>query len=149
MRLIRCRKCGTTVTTDESLLENMIEQMNDCNENARNHKDRSARNSYIQQASQISKFISQIQHRTTELERRKIIKEYKLSGLSRYLKENNIMTQEEINEIYDIEEKKALIKNKNDEDDIKKLFGSYRNSMVNRTNRDSTANIAINNMAKK
>lgn len=146
MKLVKCRKCGTAVMTDDTLLETMVDEMNECNRLSRTTKDPSKRNSYLQQASQLKKMVTQIQHRTTEMETRKYSNLTTLARLKAFVVENNLMTWDQINEIEDKAIAESKLKDKKDSEDLEKIYGSYRNSMVNRTNKDTTARQAFKNI---
>ncbi len=141
MRLIKCRKCGTSVATDNTVLESLIGQMNSCSSAARKCKP-SQRNSYAQQAAQLGKLITQIQHRETMLEQRRS-ESLNLKMLKGYLIENKLMSYEQLDEV----ERKANLENQKkieqDEKAIQKLYGEAQNVTINRSNKDDTANNAF------
>lgn len=145
MKLVKCRKCGTAVMTDDSLLENMVEEMNECNRKAI-RSDSAERHMYVQQASQLKKMIVQIQHRTTEMETRKNSNVTFLANLKTHVVQNGLMTWEQLDEIEDKARKDAALKDKKDSEAIEEIYGSYRNSMINRTNKDNTAKQAFKNI---
>ncbi|MBE6067967.1 MAG: hypothetical protein E7211_09790 [Clostridium lundense] len=146
MRLVKCRKCGTPIMLDNVIEENMFLAMQECNEKARKVRNVALKNSYIQEASQIKKMITQIQHRTTQMEERKNTVLCELSELVHYLRFNKIITDEKLNELRAIAREKAEIANKNDEDTIKKIYGDFESILTNRSKKDPTSYKAIKNL---
>lgn len=146
MKLVKCRKCGTAIMTDDSLLENMVEEMNECNRLSRKAKTVQQRNAYLQQASQLKKMITQIQHRTTEMETRSRSGRILIGKLKQYVLENNLMTTDQIEKFEKDAALEVAIGNKKDGEVIESVYGSYHNSMANRTNKDTTARTALKGM---
>lgn len=143
MRLMKCKKCGTPMMLDTYAVENMYCAMQECNEKARKAKNPSLRNSYVQEASQIRKMISQTIHRTTQIEERKNTFLCELSEIVHYINENNLISHEKLNELRKIAREKASIKNKEDENQIKKIYGEFESALTNRSKKDPTAHKAI------
>ena len=142
MKLIRCKKCGTVVSSSDTYLEQMILAMNECNRKALTGP-KYDRNSYVQQAIQIRKMITHVQHLTYTMEERKATVLSELSEIVHYLRVNNLITDEKLNELRDIARHRAALKNKQEEEAIDKLYGNFENLFVNRTRSDTTANKAI------
>ena len=142
MKLVKCRKCGTAVMTDDTLLESMIGTMNELNKLA--IKDKSNRPAYQQQVKQLTKMINQVMHRTSAIEMRKCLQSEKLSVLIHYLFENNLITMEKLDEIEIIAKERVKKKNAEDEAAIEALYGAYKSDFTfNKTKSDPTANRAI------
>lgn len=143
MRLVKCKKCGTPIMMDSYIMEQMFIAMQECNEKARQIKDNIIKMSYLQEATQINKMIVQVQHRTTQIEERKTRINCEMSEIVHYIRENNLVSEEKLNELRIIARKKAEIKNKEDEKIIKQIYGEFENIMVNRTKRDTTSKMAL------
>ena len=57
MKLIKCKKCGTPMASNDLMIQRLLDGMEEANKNAlkaNNHKQRTA---YIQQASQYKQLI--------------------------------------------------------------------------------------------
>lgn len=146
MRLVKCKKCGTPIMMDSYIVEQMFIAMQECNEKARKSKNNIDKMSYLQEAKQISRMITQIQHRTTQIEERKNTVLCQLSELVHYITENNIISNEKLYELKDKGREKGEIKNKADTKVIKSMYGEFENLMTNRSVRDTTANKAFKNV---
>jgi hypothetical protein len=131
---------------DTSIAEDMNLAIEECNEKARRAKSTAIRNSYIQEASQIKKMLTQIQHRTTMLEERKVGVQNELSILVHYCLENNLITCEKLQELRDLARQRAQINNAKDEEVIKKIYGDFESVITNRSKKDPTAYKAIRNI---
>ena len=142
MRLVKCKKCGSTVMTDSTLLENMYEAMKECNEKARKAKHE-LRQSYIQEASQIKKMIGQIQHRTAQMEERNNTITCEYAEVIHYLRFNSLITDEKLDELRAAARGKAEFKNTEDEKEIQKVYGNFESMLTNRTKKDPTAKEAL------
>ena len=150
MRLVKCRKCGATVITDSTLLESMIDAMNDLNEKALRAKRGADKQAYIQQVSQLKKMIAQVQHRTAQLEVRRTTVMAELAELVHYVMSKGLLTYEELDEIRAVGRKKAEQKNKEDERVINEVYGEFKsNTTFNRSKADPTATNGIHNVTKE
>lgn len=146
MRLVKCKKCGTPIMMDSYIVEQMFIAMQECNEKARKSKNNIDKMSYLQEAKQISKMITQIQHRTTQIEERKTTYLCQLSALVHYIRENNLISDDVLSEIKDTAREQARIKNEADTKVIKRIYGEFENTMTNRSVKDTTANKALKNV---
>lgn len=142
MRLIKCRNCGTTIGMDEGILETMYQQLMYLNKKSINSKG-NYRNIFIQQSAQLSKMINQIQHHTTEIEKRKETVSMQYGMLVKHIIAKKLMTLEEIKRLEEITEIKSEVKNKHDIAKIKKIYGDFENDMANNTKSDPTSDQAI------
>lgn len=141
MRVLHCKKCGVMVGTDEAVIERMLDEVRAERNLAR--KDRKNAPIHLQNAKQMQGMITQIQSRYGDLERRKTICSEKYYVLKEYLLENNIVSKQEIREVEDMAEQRAVRKNMKDEQEIQKLLKSYDNYTGNKTKADPTADRAI------
>lgn len=141
MRLIKCRKCGATICTDEAFQERMLDAIAECHKQAR--KDRKNANSYLQQAAVYKKILTQYLHITAsyDTELRKKINEQ--SVLVAYLLQNGLISQEKLNELNDIARKRVEERNRKDEKELERLYGSTQNPLFNNTKADPTARAAL------
>lgn len=146
MRLVKCRKCGTPIMMDSYFVENMFEAMQEINEKARKTKNDTLRLTYLQQAKQIQKMITQVQHRNTQMEERKTMVTCEMSEIVNYIRKNNLVSDEKLDELRKIARERAKIKNAEEEKIIKNIYGEFENMMVNRTKKDTTANKALRHL---
>ena len=70
---------------------------------------------------------------------------YENTEIVHYLLENNLITQEKLNELMAIARKKAEIRNAEDQANIDRIYGTYKSQYIpaNNTRADPTANKAI------
>lgn len=142
MRIIKCRKCGTMISSSDTFLEQMVLSMNECNQKAIKAKP-SDKVPYIQQASQIKKMITQVLHLTAQIEQRKIAATCEISEIVHYLRSNKLITDLKLDELRAIARKKSEIRNNQEESDIARIYGVFENTFVNKTKSDPTANKVV------
>ena len=138
MKLIKCKKCGTPMASNDLMIQRLLDGMEEANKNALKTKNGAHRNAYVQQASQYKQLIKSITHATTQLEERKTQERAELKELVRYLMDNNIMTSEEIALIQDSARKKVAIVVKEERQKISKLYQDGYNELSNKSKSDIT-----------
>ena len=57
MRLIRCRKCGAALVTEDALIERMNDTIHELNEKARHSKNGKVAKSYLAEAASVTKMM--------------------------------------------------------------------------------------------
>lgn len=136
MRLIKCRKCGATIATDETFIQRMLDDVNILSDKAR--KDRKNSSSYLQQAAAIRKIMQQYLHRTAQIdeESRRLRLEHK--ALVHYVLDNGLISQAKLQEIDDLARKEFAEKQLEDQKVIERLYGDFENIAINRTKSDPT-----------
>ena len=144
MRLIKCRKCGATIATDEAFVQRMLDAINELNSMAR--KDRKNMVTYQQEASAIKKIMTQYLHTTANIESDYRMKLHELSVLTHYLVDNGIMDFEKIDELRDIARARCKEADKRDQEKVQELYGGFENIMMNRAKKDPTQKAAIRNI---
>ena len=136
MKLIKCRKCGATISTDETFVQRMLDDINALSEKAR--KDRKNAGSYLQQASAIKKIMNQYLHATANRDsfNRRLTNE--LSVLVAYIRENKLISDEKLAELTNTARQRAAEKEKADEEKVSELYRGFENISINRTRIDPT-----------
>jgi len=147
LRLIRCRKCGTAISSFDNYFEQMILAMGELNQKALKCHG-SDRNLYLQQIAQLKSMIKQVQHLSGQIEERKTTVLCELSEIVHFLRENVVIADSTLSYLKEIGRKKAKIKNQQDEAKINAIYGDFENIFTNKTKRDETANRAIGATAK-
>lgn len=144
MRLIKCRKCGATIATDETFIQRMLDDINILSSKAR--KDRKNSNSYLQQAAAIRKIMQQYLHRTAQIdeESRRLRIEHK--SLVHYVLNSGLVSQAKLQELDDIARKEFEEKQRGDQEVINRLYGDFENITINRTKADPTAKVGERNI---
>ena len=71
MKLIRCRKCGAALVTEDALIERMNDTIHELNEKARHSKNGKIAKSYLAEAASVTKMMKGILHNTAQMEARK------------------------------------------------------------------------------
>lgn len=137
MRLIKCRKCGATIATDETFIQRMLDDINILSDKAR--RDRKNDKSYLQQAAAIRKIMQQYLHLTAQMDenRRRLLHEHKV--LVRYVLDNGIVSEEKLHELNATARKAYEEKQREDQKAINRLYGDFENISINRTKADPTA----------
>jgi transcriptional regulator NrdR family protein len=141
MRLIKCRKCGAAICTDETFQERMLDAIAECNNRAR--KDRKNANSYLQEAAAYRKILTQYLHRTAQYESSLRIERNEKSVLVAYVLQHGLVTQEKLDELYEIAKERTEANNREDAKIIEQLYGQAKNPLFNNTKADPTAREAI------
>lgn len=150
MRLIRCKKCGSAITTEDGLIERMNDTIHDLNEKARRSKDGRVAKSYLAEAASVTKMMKGIIHSTAQIEERKNTLSAENAVLVHYLINNNLITWEKLDELREIARQRAEAKNKEDQARIDQIYGKYTSLYTpsNNTKADPTAKAAISNINK-
>ena len=133
MKLIKCKKCGTPVASNDLMIQRLLDGMEEANKNAIKSKNHSQRTAYIQQASQYKQLIKSITHTTTQHDERHRYLNAELKELVRYLAENEIMTYDEIGLIQDKAREKAKKGMEEDKKRLNKLYQDGYNELFNKT----------------
>lgn len=139
MRLIKCRKCGATIATDETFIQRMLDDINILSEKAR--KDRRNSNSYLQQASAIRKIMQQYLHTTANMDERRRELQCKLSILWNYVNDNNLIERDKLNAMMVEAEEIAAQRIAQEEERVNELYRGFENITINRTKADPTARL--------
>lgn len=148
MRMIRCRNCGTMVSTtsimEERIMDEILEERNLA------IKDRKNVSIHLQNAKMMNKYLMQIQHLNAQIEQRRTTVESEKHHLVHYLLDNNILSEEKIHELEEEARVIACEQIRKDEESIKRQYEGYArytgNMTMNRTKSDPTAKMAIKNM---
>lgn len=150
MRMIRCKKCGTMVASEDGLLERIMDEAREERQFSQKEEAEASRlEAKVKQlrisaknrrdnAKQLDKFANQIQHQTTQLESRKNLKERQMSVLCRYLIENNIVTEEKLVELGEIAKRESDEKEREDQRQLDLIYKSYSDYTGNKTKSDIT-----------
>lgn len=141
MRLIKCRKCGATIATDETFIQRMLADINDLSEKAR--RDRRNSSSYLQQAAAIRKIMQQYLHTTANMDERRRELQCKLSILWNYVHDNNLIEEEKLLELMVRGEEIAQQRIKAEEERVSELYRGFENISINRTKRDPSERLNI------
>ncbi len=157
MRMIRCKKCGTMIASEDTILERIMDEAREerrISENElkkaneliekgnslvfKGNKILASSNTHKNNAKQLDKLATQIMHMTTQLEVRKGEKEKEKSVLVQYLLENNLITEEKLNELDGIAKEQNRIAIEKDQRELDLLYKSYSDYTGNRTKSDPT-----------
>ena len=142
MKLVKCKKCGATIMTGETLLSGMQVEYNELVKKALRAKG-ADKQIFAQQLKHISKTMTAICHSTSESEIRKINAYNELSMLKQYIIDKQILSQDILDKIRS--EARELTKKKSAEDEkkIAELYGDFENRFCNRTKQDTTCKEAL------
>lgn len=155
MKMIRCRKCGTMVASEDSIIERIMDEVREERKlaikelkkgNALKKNGKTilgdeliiSSKERMKNASQLEKFQRQLMHQQTQLVWRSELKERQFSVLVRYLFDNHLITEEKLNELETIAIKEAENNAKEEERKIDLIYKSYSDYTSNRTKADTT-----------
>lgn len=142
MKLIKCKKCGSTIMTDETLLAAMQEEYNSLVK--KSHRAKGAdKNLITQQLKHLHKMMVAVCHSSTEAERRKDATHNELCLLKKYIIANNLIDFETLDRFGDEARELARKKATEDEKKIAEVYSEFENTFCNRTKADPTAKEAI------
>lgn len=171
MRIIRCKKCGTMVTDDDNILERIMDESREERTMAEEEEKKandmitkgnelvSKGNSLIAKgnnliskaktrranAKQLDKLATQIQHRRTQLNDRENLKIHEASVIIQYILNNNLVTEEKLEELQEIAKEKAEKARMEEERELDLLYKSFSTYTGNRTKADPTYKDATKN----
>lgn len=138
MKLIKCKKCGATVMTSDTLLTAMQDEYNALVK--RSHHAKGADKNLIgQQLKHLNKMMVQVCHSSSEGEVRKLDAYNELCLLKKYIIENKAVDFETLSRLQN--EARELTKKKvaEDEKKIAEQYGDFVNTFCNRSKADPTA----------
>lgn len=144
MKLIKCRKCGATICTDQTFQERMLDCINELSEKAR--RDKKNAGSYLQQASAVKKIMTQYLHRTAQMDEHRMRLLYEHKVLVHYVLDNGLVSQEKLNELDEIARKQYAEKQKYNQQEVEQLYRGFDNITFNRTKSDPTEDKALKGM---
>ena len=143
MKLLRCRKCGTVITTQDAMVENMLAEINKINDlaiKASKNKEKQVAALYMQQSAQLSKLMKQIIHIASQLDESYRRLNQEKGVLVHYLFSNNLITEDKLHELEKKARERAAEADKKDQAEIERLYGDFCSICTNRTKSDPTAN---------
>ncbi len=148
MKLVKCKKCGATIMTSETLLADMQAEYDELVKKA--HRAKGAKIDIIkQQMKHLNKMMVQICHSSTEAEIRKSNAYNELSALKKYLIHNQLISYEVLEKIQNDAREITKQKIAEDEKHIANIYGDFRSELANRTMSDPTSKKAIENVSKE
>lgn len=146
MKLLRCRKCGATITTNDEVMRNYMEEIDRLTRLA--IKDRKNSPAYLSQAANLRKVMTQIMHLTAQIDESSRIKANELAFLNNYVREHHLVPDEKLWELRDAAREQARKRIAEDEKKIEELYGNFNSILCNRSRRDPTENAALRKMKK-
>ena len=142
MKLIKCKKCGSSIMTDETVLAAMQEEYNALVK--KSHKARGAdKQLIVQQLKHLHKMMVAVCHSSSEGEIRRNNAHNELCALKKYIVENNIISFDVLDRIQNEARELTLKKIAEDEKKIAEQYGDFENTFCNRTKADPTPKEAL------
>lgn len=142
MKLIKCKKCGATVMTSDTLLTAMQDEYNELVK--RSHRaNGQTRQLILQQMKHLNKMMTAVCHSSTEADIRKDEAYNELRALKKYIIATKVIDFGTLDRIQT--EARELTKKKMAEDEkkIAEQYGDFVNTFCNRTKADPTATEAM------
>ncbi len=146
MKLLRCRKCGAMITTQDTMVDCMmaeVERLNRLAENDAKYNKGRLKSTYEQQSSQVYKMMRQIVHLTSQLDEDSRRMHQEKGVLVHYLFSNGLITEAKLHELEAIARERAAQANERDQRQIEAIYGDFQSSIHNRTKADPTAQKAM------
>lgn len=141
MNLIRCHKCGAMVISDESLLQNIIDAMEEATRLARNGKPYQ-RNARLQEAAEYRSIYKGLMHHITERDRAERVTPHELSELIHHVLFNNLMTRAEVDAVCVRGKAIAAAARVREDKEIQRVYGNFE-TICNRTKPNPTERAAL------
>lgn len=142
MKMICCQKCGTAVISDETLLQNVLDAMEEANRRARRSRP-SERNAYLQEAAEHRTIYKTLMHNITQRDRAERETPFVLSELVYHLLSTGKMTRIEIDQVCDRGKQRAVAVHRESDENIQRAYGAFE-SASNRTKPSPTERAALN-----
>lgn len=146
MKLLRCRKCGAMITTQDTMVDCMmaeVERLNRLAENDAKYNKGRLKSTYEQQSSQVYKMMRQIVHLTSQMDESSRRLNQEKGVLVHYLLSNGLITKEKLHELEEKARERAAQANERDQRQIEAIYGEFQGSIHNRTKADPTARKAM------
>lgn len=146
-RVMRCLKCGHVMAGQDDFVERIMERIN---QNAKliERLHGGKQRILIQENALLRTYFKQILHWQNEEYQRRDLNRAKIGAITRYIHEHNLLTNEELEAIYDSAEEHQMKLLEQSSYELKRLYGEFENICNNHTNADPTANAAINKLSK-
>lgn len=145
MKMICCDKCGAPIISDETFLQNILDAMDDANRRAKHARTYSQRCVYIQEAAQYAKIFKAFMHNLTRRQEAENQNKAVLSALREHVISNGMMTQEQMNIVYEKGMRKARAKETECQKELDRIYGEFETicnrSMSSPTERDAFKSI--------
>lgn len=131
MKMVRCQKCGATVISDETFLQNVLDAVDACNRNA--HKAKGAEKQvWCQQAAGYMSMFKAFMHNLSRIQEANDRHMHILGELRFYVLNNELMTREQLDMIYKKGEARATDSARQANKEIQRIYGEF-DSACNRT----------------
>lgn len=144
MKLLRCRKCGATITTNDEVMRNYMEEIERLTKlSIRDKKNKTA---YQMQAASLRKIASQIMHLTDQNDEILRVKTNEIAVLNDYIRENGLIPDEKLWELRDFARERARKRIAEDEKKIEELYGNFNSILSNSSRRDPTEKKVLKGM---
>lgn len=143
MKLVRCRKCGTVVISEETLLQNLLDAIDETSRKAERCNNNAQKTIYIAEISAYKQMYKSFMHNLTRLGEQKQKDTVILWELKRYIRDNGLIPEDKLIEITESAVKKAKQEQTKYEQEIQRIYGDFNSVTVNRTKADPTANKAL------
>lgn len=148
MKMLYCKKCGAAVISDETLLQSILDRMDDAQEKALRAKNNAEKQILLHQAAEYKTMYKSLMHNITSREYAEAVIPYILREMLSVVKDRKLLTDAEIEKIY----ADGKVKAKKVQDHTRKLekeiYGDFE-AACNRSKRDPTADAAIADADRK
>ena len=139
--MLRCRKCGAAVISDESLIQTVLDLHEDAVRRAKYGQPKK-RPGALAEAAEYKTMYKALMHNISNKDYAEAVTPYVLKSFVDEIKARGLMTEAEIAACYDRGRKAAQVRKEQAEKEIRRIYGEAH-SAVGRAYHDPTADAAI------
>ena len=142
MKMLYCKKCGAAVISDETLLQSILDRLDDVQERALHAKSGSEKQILLHEAAEYKTMYKSMMHNITQREYAEAVVPYILREMLITVKGRKLLTDAEVEKIYADGKAAAKKVQEHTRKIEKEIYGDFE-AACNRSKRDPTANAAI------
>lgn len=147
MKMLRCRKCGTAVISDETLIQYVLDGYNEAVQNAARAKG-SQKSAALAEVAEYRSIYKALMHNISSKDYAEAVTPYILNALVDTIKSRNLLTEDELAACYDKGKQTAQARKESLEKEVRRIYGEAQRISASPPYRDPTANEAITNVDK-
>ena len=100
MKMLYCKKCGTPVISDETLIQNIVDKLDEAQNKAHKANSTAEKNIYLHEAAEYKTMYKALMHNITQKEYAEAVIPYILREMLNTVKAKKLLTDAEIEAIY-------------------------------------------------
>ena len=147
MKMLYCRKCGAAMFSDETLAQTILDKVHEATNRA-SHGPGKYRAVALQEAAEYRSMYKALMHNITQKEYAETVTPLILRAMTDEVKRRGLLTDEEIETIYEDGKALALARKTKAEREERLIYGQFETA-CNRSKPDPTADKAIANVDRE